>query len=65
MSEIKEELKTFEEFSKAVIQLADKKYDIRNREERARLHAEIKKIRLGYLMGAAGCRGGNTVGVIE
>ena len=54
MSETKEVLKTFEEFSKAVIQLYDKKYDIRNREERARLHAEIKKIRLGYLNGARG-----------
>ena len=50
----KEILKTFEEFSEAVLRLADKKYDNTIREQRDQSSEEVKEIRIAYLRGAKG-----------
>jgi len=50
----KEILKTFEEFSEAVLRLADKKYDNTIREQYEQSGDEVKEIRIAYLRGAKG-----------
>jgi hypothetical protein len=47
-------LKTFEEFSEAVLRLADKNYDNTIREQREQSCDEVKEIRVAYLRGTKG-----------